>query len=139
MRTVQVSTDTFAAIWAARHEGEESEDAILRRILLGRSAPSTPQSQAIGHRDPRYGVEFDEGFEVFRTYLGREFKARAVAGSWQLQGTGAIYPTLNELSVAIGAKTENAWMNWFYLDDRGQRQPVDAKRDPTKVRRRRLL
>jgi hypothetical protein len=27
---------------------------------------------------------------------------------------------LNELSRAIGAKTENAWLNWLYLDDRGQ-------------------
>jgi len=31
MRTIQVSVDTFAAIWADRRAGENSEDEILRR------------------------------------------------------------------------------------------------------------
>ena len=40
MRQIQVSTETFARIWAFRAEGEESEDEILSRVLprLGHSA-----------------------------------------------------------------------------------------------------
>ncbi|MCB9994323.1 MAG: hypothetical protein H6873_11785 [Hyphomicrobiaceae bacterium] len=33
MRTIDVSTPVFAAIWAARRDGEETENAILERIL----------------------------------------------------------------------------------------------------------
>ncbi len=35
MKTISVSTATFAALWAARKEGEETEDAILTRLLSG--------------------------------------------------------------------------------------------------------
>lgn len=33
MRQIPVSTDVFSRIWALRHRGEESEDAILKRVL----------------------------------------------------------------------------------------------------------
>lgn len=33
MRSVQVSTDVYAAIWSKRQASEDSEDAILRRLL----------------------------------------------------------------------------------------------------------
>lgn len=33
MRTIEVSTEVFALIWAARQQGEETEDAILLRLL----------------------------------------------------------------------------------------------------------
>ena len=36
MKTISISTATFAALWAARKEGEETEDAILTRLLAGR-------------------------------------------------------------------------------------------------------
>ena len=43
MKTISVSTATFAAIWAARKEGEETEDAILSRLLAaGGASASTP-------------------------------------------------------------------------------------------------
>ncbi len=32
-RTITVSTEVFAAIWAKRQDGEETEDAILRRVF----------------------------------------------------------------------------------------------------------
>ena len=35
MRQISVSTRVFAAIWGARVEGEESENEILERLLLG--------------------------------------------------------------------------------------------------------
>jgi len=33
MRTIEISTDVFSAIWKNRLGGEETEDAILRRLL----------------------------------------------------------------------------------------------------------
>ncbi|WDR03098.1 hypothetical protein PSQ19_02530 [Devosia algicola] len=48
-RTIPVSTEVFAAIWAARKTGEETEDAILRRILQCANpieAPNPTQEQA---------------------------------------------------------------------------------------------
>lgn len=36
MRQIEVSTEVFALIWAARRSGEESEDQILIRILRSR-------------------------------------------------------------------------------------------------------
>jgi hypothetical protein len=53
-RDIQVSTDVYAAIWAARHPGEHTEDAILRRLLAvqdearGSQKPAAPRS-ALGH------------------------------------------------------------------------------------------
>ena len=44
MRNIEVSTDVFARIWALRAEGEESEDAILRRILPQNSTPAAEGS-----------------------------------------------------------------------------------------------
>lgn len=46
MRNVEVSTEVFSRIWALRREGEESEDAILKRVLpqieIGVSGSSPP-------------------------------------------------------------------------------------------------
>lgn len=33
MRSIEISTEVFALIWAARQEGEETEDQILKRVL----------------------------------------------------------------------------------------------------------
>jgi hypothetical protein len=33
MRSIQVSTEVFAAIWKAQQEGEATENAILARLL----------------------------------------------------------------------------------------------------------
>ncbi len=54
MRQIQISTETFARIWALRAEKEESEDQILSRVLprLGQSALKTKASRqepAIGN------------------------------------------------------------------------------------------
>ena len=55
MKTISISTATFAALWAARKEGEETEDAILSRLLSGQAAAApakraeaglTPQQKA---------------------------------------------------------------------------------------------
>jgi hypothetical protein len=140
MRTIQVSTDVFAAIWAARSKGEGSEDEILRNILgVGIANTAAPEpKEGIGFRDPRYGVEVPEGFEIYRTYLGKERRARATGGLWLLDD-GTTHPTVNELSEAIGVVTENAWKNWFFTDSSGRRQVLSSLRDPARITQRRRV
>jgi hypothetical protein len=129
----------FARIWSLREPGEQSEDTILRRVLrcepqgngeIAEDAPPPPQG---GLRDAKFGVEFAEGFEIFRTYLGREYRARATGGRWKLEADTQPYASLNELSRAIGTKTENAWVNWFFRDGSGMRRPVSDLRDPNRI------
>lgn len=119
-RTITISTEVFAAIWAKRQEGEETEDEILRR-LLGCSAPTgnKPSSRAFGGTggvyDSRNDVRFPEGFEIFRIYKGREYRAQARAGMWFRLDNSERYPTLNRLNSSITAGPENVWNgNWKY-------------------------
>jgi hypothetical protein len=136
MRSITISTDVFARIWSLRQPGEDTEDAILGRILgCGAADITKPISSLLGAGlfDPRSGVQFPEGFEVFRMYLGVEYRARIVGGKWVLGSDGRALQSLNGLSRAIGARTENAWLNWLYLDDRGMRQPVSKLRDPNMI------
>jgi hypothetical protein len=134
MRTIQVSTDTYAAVWGARKPGEDSEDEILARVLKVARAPTSktangqPTPNKIGFRDPRFGIELAEGFEIFRTYLGTDYRATAKDGGWVLAHTGKSYPSFNQLSRAIGAKIENAWNNWYYAGADGKRQLITTLR-----------
>jgi hypothetical protein len=143
MRSISVSTDVFAKIWALRADGENDEDAILRRVLgcpsprasaLPLVAPTSPNSS--GYRDERFDVTFPEGWEIRRTYKGREYVARATSGALHLLNDGGRYRSLNELSRAVGAKTENAWQNWFYMDEKGKQMPVSNLRNPQTIRQR---
>jgi hypothetical protein len=129
-RTIPVSTDLYAAIWRAQKPGEESEEDILRRILgIPLERPTTLASPgSIGFRDPRFGLELPEGFEVFRVYKGLEYRAKATAGQWLLMNTGDMHPSLNQLSRAVTGRTENAWICWYYLDKRGKRQLMNTLR-----------
>jgi hypothetical protein len=129
MRQLSVSTEVFAAIWAARKPGEETEDDILKRILLAErlSAPSSEEPPA-GHIDLRSGTKFPTGFEIFRTYKGTEYRARAIGGVWILSDTGRAYRTLNQLSQGIGIQSENAWRSWYFQDAQGKRSLIDTIR-----------
>lgn len=127
MRSIHVSTDVFAAIWARRQSGEDSEDAILKRefgcLSATNSNASVPDAAAQlgGVRDTRNGVRFPEGFRIFRNYKGREFIAEAKAGSWVRLDDGSSYPTLNQLNSSIAAGAENVWNgNWKFRDDTGK-------------------
>lgn len=140
MRTIQISTDVFAAIWAARQGSENSEDEILRRQLNIKPSSGTSDSGAQrgqGVADARFGFSVEEGFEISRTFKGQEFRARASAGAWVLISTGVRCASLNELSTAIGAGVENAWNNWFFTEQ-GVRKPISALRDSSKISRRKL-
>jgi len=82
-----VSTDVFAAIRAMRQDGENTEDEILRRMLVcaGKSGPTeqplTPTTKG-GVYDTRNEVHFLEGFGIFRTYKRREYSAVARDAFW---------------------------------------------------------
>ena len=137
MRNVNLDTDVFAAVWAAREDGEETESDILRRIL---KVPHTPKlagkeddgnrpKPAIGFQDRRNGVVFEPGFRIFRRYKGRSYEARAENQSWVRTDNGQRYLSLNRLNQSIVAGQENVWNgNWLYLDDAGQERTIDQLR-----------
>jgi hypothetical protein len=147
MRAIQVSVDTFAAIWADRRAGENSEDEILRRKFNleaapteARDAPSPADRRHAptgpGYHDRRFGVQFAEGFEIFRQYKGTDYSAKATSGAWLLMNTGDLYASLNGLSKAIGAH-EDAWHGWRYRDEDGKARPIAELRDESKITKRR--
>ena len=145
MRTISISTTVFAKIWSLREDGEETEDAILQRVLgcaTGEHAQQPDQTSDTalapngGFYDRRFSVHFQEGFEVFRNYLGTDYRARATGGHWVLLNDGSRHRSLNELSGAIGVKRENAWVNWFFLGPNGERRAVSDLRDQSRITRR---
>jgi len=150
MRTIQISTDTFAAIWKAQRSGESTEEAILRRLLgvrqdsqieSGRTSGLSVDAggTSIGFKDPRYDVEVPAGFKIFRTYRGKDYSAVARNGYWYSEMLNASFSTLNGLSEAIGIQHENAWANWYYVDDNGEKLSLSTKRNPSKIVKRSVV
>ncbi len=131
-RTVTISTDVFATIWANRRDGEETENAILRRMLGCRREAQTNETVTTGDggvRDTRNNVHFPEGFEVFRNYKRKEYKAIARQGAWLREDTGERYPTLNRLNDSIVSGNENIWNgNWKYRTPEGAWRSIDTLR-----------
>ena len=133
-RSITVSTEVFAAIWGERQEGEETEDAILSRLLgckMGGNDPggTADPSSSGGVFDTRNNVRFPEGFEVFRTYKRREYRAEAQNGVWVRKDTGGQFPTLNQLNDSITAGPENVWNgNWKYRSEDGSMRSINNLR-----------
>lgn len=136
-RNITVSIDVYAAIWADRKEGEDSEDAILRRKFKC-SAKIKSASEKIlmasnatkGVSDTRNNVNFPEGFEIFRTYKRQEYSAVATGGSWLRQDIGKRFQTLNQLNESIVAGPENVWNgNWKYRGPDGTVHSIDELRN----------
>lgn len=141
MRTITVSTPTFAAIWAIREAGEQTEDEILRRVLkVTEDAPAelVAPTKLInpgngGFFAKRYNVHFPEGFEIHRTFKGKDYKAVATNGSWTLVGTEERFKNLADLSYGIGTKIENVWKNWLFTDSDGTEKQISDLRDPSTI------
>lgn len=131
-RTITVSTAVFAAIWANRRDGEETENAILGRMLgCGgeAGASETASTSDGGIHDSRNNVHFPEGFEVFRNYKRKQYKAIARQGFWLREDTGERYPTLSQLNQSIVAGNENVWNgNWKYRTPEGAWRSIDSLR-----------
>lgn len=141
MRAVNVSTDVYAAIWAAREPGEETEDAILQRILKVNPAKANESSKqdSVGFSDARFDLTLPDGFEVFRNYKHTEFRARATGGKWLLLNDGKTYPSLNQLSRASSGNIENAWRNWYFMGRDGKRYLIERLRNDIQNNVRHLL
>ena len=140
MRTVEVSTDVFAALWAARRGDEQTEDDILRTLLKLKPTekPAAPPPRPkIGYADPRNGIQFPEGFEVFRNYLGTSYRARAINGAWVREDNGEAYASLNALNQSIGAKFQNAWRSWHCMEG-GKKKLLHDLRKEDDIKRRSL-
>ena len=120
LKTIQLDEAVFAAVWSRFQPGDKNENEILRRefgLPSQKAAPeSAPQASGdAGYIDRRSGIVFHPGFEIFRTYKRQSFRAVAENGMWRLQD-GRTAPSLNQLSIMIGATTENAWTGWNYHD-----------------------
>lgn len=137
MRTIQVSEGTYAAIWAKWKEGDDGEEGVIRRVFGLETAPAAKSinGKTSGFRDERYGVEFPEGFTIFRTFKGQKRAATVTGRNWMLDN-GRLVTSLNKLSAYVGAPTENAWMGWNYQDEKGETRPISDLRDPSLVRKR---
>jgi hypothetical protein len=133
-RTISVSTDVYAGIWAQRQDGEETEDAVLRRLLrikpgTGLAASSAHANSGGGVHDTRNDVHFPEGFVAFRSYKGKEYRATATNGAWIREDSGQRFPTLNQVNASIAAGTENIWNgNWKHRDAQGKTRSIASLR-----------
>ncbi len=129
-RSITVSTDVFAAIWAERQDGEETEDEILRRIFAclnanGEEESAFPSNGSGGVYDTRNNVHFSEGFEVFRVYKNLEYRAEALNGVWVRQDTGEQFSTLSSLNRSITGGRESVWNGaWRYITEDGSNQSI---------------
>ena len=142
MRTIVVSVDVFAALWAQRDAGEDSENAILERLLGLPKGPPLPANVVVnlqrrpgpGRNADRNGgiynrmfdVHFPQGFEIFRNYKGRDYLAVVRDGRWIMGGES--FPSLFALSMAIIDSRENPWMHWKYRDESGRVDTISALR-----------
>ncbi|MCW2225719.1 hypothetical protein M2232_009251 [Bradyrhizobium japonicum] len=129
-RTIEVETDVYAAIWADRKPGEDTEDEILARKYGVQRLKVKPValSDRVGWADPRHGVELKEGQQIFRTYKGREYRATATDGYLVRTDNNVKYNSLNQLSRSIHDNVENAWNNWYVALKDGQRQLITGLR-----------
>ncbi len=132
-KTISVSTEVFAAIWARRQPGQETEDTILRSVLgcdaTGSPLPPSSPVAGGGVHDVRNDVRFPEGFEILRTYKRREYSAMATAGVWVRNDNRQSYATLNQLNASIAAGAENVWNgNWKYRTPNGELRSIGELR-----------
>jgi hypothetical protein len=127
VRTVEISTDVYAAIWADRKPGEESENDIIARKFKVEIAPKK-ETRRQGWVDTRQGVTLYSGEEIFRVYKGKEYRAKAENGFLVRLDTGTKCNSLNQLSRNIGAGIENAWQNWYIPGPDGKRQLITNRR-----------
>lgn len=134
MKTIQLSPDLFAKLWALRQEGEADEEAILARILAEREGGA--RNQGGGLHEPAYGLRFKEGFEISKDYLGVLYTAQVTHGHWKLANTGKLYRSLNAMTDSLTKSPTNAWAFWEYRDGQGRRRKLSSLRPADKIRRR---
>jgi hypothetical protein len=94
MRSIEISTAVFSAIWKNRLPGEESEDAILRRLLAVAEADESVQNERSGKvlwRDDVRTALSQLGGEAFLADIYRKVRhIRLAAGRRLPRSTDAI-------------------------------------------------
>lgn len=101
MRTIEISTDVFAKIWAQRIEGEESENQILQRLLGVQEAHAgnpeskrqnipSPEPRILWRDDVRQALEALGGVAPLRDIYAEVRKQRLLAGRSLPLNTDAI-------------------------------------------------
>jgi hypothetical protein len=92
MRAIDVSTDVFSAIWRHRIDGEETEDEILRRILVRKGTPKGGSESAEERSRERVKVLWRDDVRAALERLG---------GSAPLE---SIYRTVKEIRLRDGRR-----------------------------------
>lgn len=132
MKSITISSAVFAAIWREHKEGEETEDAILRRLLgVTTNVEEMPAGGRMnGFYDERSGVHFFQGMRIYRTYKGHKREAIAQNDRWFVPATGQSFHSLHKLSQSVNNNgNENAWTNWKYRDAKtGEEHLIDNLR-----------
>lgn len=151
-KEISVSVDTFALIWSTRLASELNEDQVISRVFRAyRSGltdihpangpygkPGTSDAVAASEKeggrfagviDQRSGTRFFVGLEIIRKFKNKVFVAKTMDGHWELDGRpGERFYSLNSLSRAIGIPSENAWINWRFIDENKQLKTVNVLR-----------
>jgi hypothetical protein len=91
MRPILVSTDVFSAVWSHRVAGEETEDEILRRLLVGGVSKTETQTDTGSRRERRKVLWRDD----VRTAL------QQLGGSAPLE---SIYRQVKEIRLRAGRR-----------------------------------
>jgi hypothetical protein len=91
---------------------------------------------SFGWQDPKHGVQLPHDFQIYKVFKNKKYTAQALQGFWISSHDGKGYPTLNELSKAIGAGGENAWEGWMCKHPQtGKECAVSELRDPSTIRK----
>ena len=123
-RMVVLSTEVFAAIWARRQAGEQSEDDILARVLNAVPAPDAEADQ-IAADQPGNRDGLPEGFEAFRHHEGKTYSARVEGIYWRRLDNGRTFRTLNSLNTSILGRHESVWSgSWMYIAPDGSHRSI---------------
>ncbi|WP_262267006.1 MULTISPECIES: hypothetical protein [Microvirga] len=134
---LMVSGQVADAIRTLTEHSQVTVDIMLRRLLKLGPAVCFAQDGSVGYRDPGTGLTLPEGFEIFRVWQGKTYRAKAKGGQW-VTPEGQRFDNLNRLNASLGKPNpENAWIVWYFLDGQGQRQLLNSIRPLPKPRNRR--
>lgn len=120
-RTIEIDLDVHKAIEKARTSLEETENAILRRLLhLTTKTPPLPSGKSPKAPEGRpwagKGVTLPHGTELRMNYRGQVLKGRIDNGIWSVEGKRANSPSDAASQVATtksgGRPQLNGWIYW---------------------------
>lgn len=120
MRTIEIGLEVHKRIEAERRSLEESENAILMRLLkLKPSADETPREAkpaGVGVAWRKNGVELPHGTRLRASYSGQELEGVVLDGVWHVAGETYQSPSMaliHNVTTRNGHRTNlNGWNHW---------------------------